>query len=257
MLSNNHKPLPRVICLHGAGSSGAILQAQGRKIFRVLSENFQFIFLDAPFPSSPGPGMLPVFKDSGPFYRWQCDESATKNFDITREEVHQERNRVREYLVENLLRYHEPGSGTPVVGLFAFSQGARVATGLLNYVEERRRHGMDVLTEEFPHFRFAIINCATYPPLFLEDKSSWTQAEHDISSAGKAIVECPSLHLHGSYDPWRPESEGLLEDFYDTRLSTKIEFKGGHAVPIRDEDTKEIVATFYQLASGIETLGLD
>lgn len=241
-----YKPLPRLICLHGAGSSGAIFQVQGRKLFRALDKDFRFVFLDAPFPSVAGPGMRPVFEDSGPFYRWQCDESAADNFDITEDEVREEKERVRRYLLDALRLYHKPEDGTPVVGLVAFSQGARVATGLLSFVEKRLLKGC---LQGLPHIKFAVIISATYPPLFLDDDDDMVAKDGVDSVTGKALCRIPSLHLHGSRDPWRSESKKLLKQNYDIGGATVVEFTGGHAVPTREQDVKEVVAAFRQLAA--------
>lgn len=140
-MSTNGHLLPKILCIHGAGSSGAIFRVQGRKIFQALRGEFQFVFVDAPFRSTAGPGMRPVYEDSGPFCRWQCDISAAVAFDITEDEIQEEREKVRQYL-ESQLRSQD---GVPFVGVMAFSQGARVATGLLLYLEKKRREGCSEL----------------------------------------------------------------------------------------------------------------
>lgn len=62
--------LPTILCLHGGGTSSTIFNIQTIRLQRALSSNFSFIFLDAPFESPAGPGVLPVFEGCGPFYRW-------------------------------------------------------------------------------------------------------------------------------------------------------------------------------------------
>ena len=261
-MSSNDQSLLRILCFHGAGSSGAIFRAQGRKLFRALHKEFRFIFLDAPFPSLAGPGMRPTYEDSGPFYHWQCDDLAAENFDITEEEVQQEREQVRQYL-ESQLRLED---GAPFVGILGFSQGVRVASGLLHYLERKRQEGC----LDLPEMKFAVINSGTYPPLFLDgdavnlDESAEgsstksTDSTETATSAGSRKnrrLNVPSIHPHGSHDPWRPESEKLLADYYDTGLSTVIEYTGGHQVPVMDKDTKNVVTAIRQLAAkaSIET----
>lgn len=153
--------LPKILCLHSAGSSAAIFKVQGRRIFPPLRKDFTFEFVDAPFASKPGPGILPTYGDSGPFWRWQCDIQAIEGFDISEVEVWQERDKVREQILGKLREM-----GDSVIGILAFSQGARVATGLLLYLEKLR---LENKVEELllPKLRFAVINSATYPPLYL------------------------------------------------------------------------------------------
>ena len=255
MPPSENKNLPRILCFHGAGSSGPIFQAQGRKIFRALKSDFRFVFLNAPFPSPAGPGMIPTYQDSGPFYRWQCDESAVENFDITMDEVRRERSHVLQMLIAELIK---DDNSAPFVGIAAFSQGARVATGLLHYLQQEQQRGNNVL----PELKFAIINSGTYPPLFLEECgptnglgsiTSETEDSTNVKAPDCCIdthprVRLPSLHLHGSNDPWRPESESLLRDCYEPTSATLIMFTGGHQLPTMDKETARIVTAIRELS---------
>lgn len=239
----------KVLCLHGAGSSGPIFKAQGRGIFRTLHNEITFDFVNAPFPSTPGPGMRPIYEDSGPFWRWQCDMSAVESFDITEDEVLAERDQVREMILRQLRKM-----GCGVIGIMAFSQGARVATGLLLYLERLRQ--VDKLAElKLPSIGFVVLNSATFPPLHLDQATEdWTKsggrgddASMDEGTSGLRVaserkVTIPSLHLCGSTDPWRPESEKMKADFFAGASSSVIEFTGGHQLPIRAPDTSQVVA---------------
>ena len=62
--------LPRILCLHGGGVTGAIFKAQFRSFLRALGDNFRFVFVDAPFFCDEGVGVAPVYSDWGPFRRW-------------------------------------------------------------------------------------------------------------------------------------------------------------------------------------------
>jgi hypothetical protein len=60
--------------------------------------------------------------------------------------------------------------GGSVEGIIAFLQGARVATGLLLYLKKMRREGR--LKElGLPDLRFAVINSAMYPLLYLDQET--------------------------------------------------------------------------------------
>jgi pimeloyl-ACP methyl ester carboxylesterase len=145
------KKLPTIICIHGHGTNGAIFRLQAARIVQALRDKFRFVFVDAPFTSLPGPGVVPVFSDFKPFLRWHCDENALGKFDITAEELEEERRGARELLAGVMTA--NAGDGDGVVGVMAFSQGTRVATGLL----------LD--PELGQSIKFAIMICGTFPSL--------------------------------------------------------------------------------------------
>jgi predicted esterase len=239
--------LPRILCLHGAGSSGNIFRAQGRKIFQSLRHEFQFVFVDAPFPSTAGPGMYPTYADSGPFFRWQCDLSASSSFDITEEEVLAETEKVWQSLEAQLC---SPGGG-PFVGVMAFSQGARVATGLLLHLEKKR----DQHCSGLPKIKFIIVNSATYPPLLFESESDLGDAlDASLDRNSFKKVSISSIHIEGSNDPWNPESVKMREEYFDQQLSTVIPFVGGHQVPVTDKDADEITVAIRKVAAQASVL---
>lgn len=277
-MPSNNTHLPRILCIHGAGSSGAIFRIQSRKIHYALRNDFRFIFAQAPFKSLAGPGIHPVFEGAGPFYRWHCDSSASDAFDITDSEIATERRIVREYL-EKIL---SDDDGAPFVGIMAFSQGTRVATGLL--LDQRRQRGHN----DLPPLRFAILLCGTYPPPPLADvpnpfadislvpvddrltpcperlhfstDSTATSSEPIINSATASpqlsqssncdktleTESCcrlciPSVHVHGLQDPWLPEGRALLTNYYEAEGATVLDFQGGHHVPTAQKDIDKIV----------------
>jgi predicted esterase len=235
----NEKPkLPKILCLHAAGSSAAIFKVQGRRIFPALRNEFSFEFVDAPFTSKPGPGMGP-FEDSGPFWRWHCDLSATVGFDITEVEVAEERDVARNMLLNKL---RDMGSG--VVGIIALSQGARIATGLLLYIE-RLKQEQRFAELGLPDIKFAVINSSTYPPLYLDQETEdWATS----GSKPNRKVSIPTLHLHGSTDPWRPESEKMQSDFYAEASTEVLVFNGGHQVPLGVPDTSKVISYIQRLS---------
>ncbi|THY60769.1 hypothetical protein D6C98_02226 [Aureobasidium pullulans] len=61
--------LPRILCLHGGGVTAEIFQLQARSLIKALP-TFRLIFADGPFYCPPGPGIVPVYEDYGPFRRW-------------------------------------------------------------------------------------------------------------------------------------------------------------------------------------------
>jgi pimeloyl-ACP methyl ester carboxylesterase len=65
---------------------------------------------------------------------------------------------------------------------------------------------------------------------------------------GLKKVTIASLHLHGSRDPWSPESERLREEYYDKSTSNTITFTGSHQVPTQDNNVIKVVQAIRQLA---------
>lgn len=174
MTSSTDKKLPRILCFHGGGSSGSIFRIQARKIEQTLRHHFRFVFINGPFKSVAGPGILPIFEGSGPYHRWHCDVSAASVFDITEAEIAAERRTVCEYLYR-LLRIED---GAPFVGVMGFSQGTRVATGLLleqqlqaQQQQQQQRQWQKNHKDDLrpPPLRFAVLLGGTYPPLPLTD----------------------------------------------------------------------------------------
>ena len=46
----------KILCLHGVGSSGAILERQMANLRRELDPSFDLVFVDGPFECERGPG---------------------------------------------------------------------------------------------------------------------------------------------------------------------------------------------------------
>src|SRR5271169_5143167 len=72
--------LPTILCLHGHGTSATIFEAQTRNIRSALRSQFKFVYIDAPYESEPGPGVLPCFADSGPYYTWFLEGTADTSY---------------------------------------------------------------------------------------------------------------------------------------------------------------------------------
>ncbi|KAH7409927.1 hypothetical protein DE146DRAFT_643347 [Phaeosphaeria sp. MPI-PUGE-AT-0046c] len=117
-----------------------------------------------------------------------------------------------------------------LVGIMAFSQGARVATALLLYFA-RTSHPLRT------RFRFAVLCCATYPPLWGDGETeAWAAADCD-GGVGRRKVEVPSLHLVGSKDAWKGEAETMAREVWSDEVGKEVWiFEGGHQVPLGRED---------------------
>lgn len=236
-------PLPTILCIHGHGTSGEIFRLQSRRIVQALEKSFSFVFVDAPFESLPGPGVVPVFSELAPFWRWHCDGATLNKSEITQKEIDGERGTARDLLASHIERINgqAAGAGGGVVGIMAFSQGTRVATGLMLDAEL----GGDI--------KFAILICGTFPVLALgrdEAKVTTTTATTKLAipplpNGAKTVgrrLGIPSIHLHGSYDPWNAEGIRLKQSYYDEKLVSTIKFKGGHQVPAGNKEAEEVAS---------------
>ncbi|KAL1851997.1 hypothetical protein Daus18300_012352 [Diaporthe australafricana] len=178
---------PAILALHGAGTNSEIFSLQTQGIVKQLQDHFRFVFINAPFESRPGPGVAPTYLGMGPYFWWHCDESAATQFDITIKEV-----RRRRELVRNLFR--STFETEKVTGLMAFSQGARVATGLCLDPDLGR------------NIRLVITISATFPALGIHE---------DVASLLPQVLRVPSVHVQGTSDPWMSEGKRLRMQYFD------------------------------------------
>lgn len=228
----NHQDghLPAILCLHGAGTNATIFNLQARTIVRCLKHKFRFIFVNAPFESLPGPGVIPTFAEIRPYLRWHCDENAIQEFDVSPELVDNERRLVRS-MISDKIEQEATGPSLGIVGVMAFSQGTRVATGLC-------------LDPEFgSSIQFAIIIAGTFPALSLEppvSDSETTDVLSGINGNKNQQLQIPSVHVQGTMDPWGPESVRLLKECWSADLAMIVKFHGAHQVPTSKKDAQAV-----------------
>ena len=226
-MKSDNSHLPRILCLHGGGTSELIFTFQTRKLIGALQSHFRLVFLDAPLDSGPGPGVVPVFETAGPFHQWIATNEAEE-----------------ELVRSTLQRALAQEDGAPVVGVLGFSQGTRIATGLLQ--EQERTHAVA------PHLCFGVLINGSYPPLRQRSNPSTVLPRFTESAPGpwidahEACVHLPSVHVHGRSDQFLDRSR-LLARCYDPTTATIMEFDNGHHLPTSDEDTKAIAAEIVRI----------
>ncbi|KAH9222938.1 serine hydrolase-domain-containing protein [Leptodontidium sp. 2 PMI_412] len=203
---------PALLCLHGGGTNSTIFNIQTIRLQRALSASFEFVFIDAPFESPPGPGVMPVFEGCGPFYRW------TK---LGGDDMPDETKK----LIADVLARRDKN----FVGIIGFSQGAKLAAGVC--LEQQIRASKTADVKRLGLLKFAVFLNGTSPPL-----TSMLTAEEKGE-----LIRIPSVHVVGLQDPWREESAALFEDSFDKKNSKKIEFDLGHRLPTAEKDTALIV----------------
>ncbi|KAL8663117.1 MAG: hypothetical protein Q9202_004154 [Teloschistes flavicans] len=211
--------LPCLLCLHGGGTSAYIFSIQTRRLQKALTEQFRFVFVDAPFEGPAGPGVLPFFEGMGPYRRW-IDETGD------------DQDKIRP-----LLRKTMAEDGGNFVGVLGFSQGARLALGLLHEKQEDK-------PEAFHNFGFGVFVCGTYPPLGLSSalfpitptamfESQYWEEKHEN------ILHLPSIHVMGDKDPFLYKSR-LLVQCSEPSSATIMEFNMGHHLPVIPADTQRL-----------------
>lgn len=244
-ITENSDLLPRILCLHGGGTSSLIFTFQSRRLVKFLQPHFRLVFIDAPHECGPGPGVLPFFEGAGPYYQWVSK---------TEEEEEQVRERIEEALGKKDDDDDDDGNkaGQPFVGVIGFSQGARVAAGLLHQAEAQAHtqdrkgdgDGDRVLREK--GLRFGVLMNGSYPPLRQSSNPSTIlprlseHTQRDWNDRHEGVIHTPSIHVHGIRDPALPASK-LLTKCFDPSSATVLEYDNGHHLPASDDDSKVIV----------------
>ena len=235
--------LPRILCLHGGGVNSEVFRAQSRSLIKYLP-SFRLVFADGPFFCDPGPGIVPVYEDCGPFRRWLrwLPEHPEIDDDSAIEEVM--------YNIETTKREDE-GTG-PWVGLLGFSQGAKLAASLLYDQQIRVEKEGKAATE----YKFAVLLAGRSP---LVSFSEYTRSPACVAAgavsegfhyegASPHVLSLPSIHVHGTNDAGLHLHRKMLRQYHDPKTSTLVEWDGTHRVPIKKTDVERITKEIYRVA---------
>ncbi|KAF6224337.1 hypothetical protein HO133_010914 [Letharia lupina] len=220
--SDDH--LPRLLCLHGGGTSAMIFKIQTRRLQWALRSTFKFVFADGPFPSGAGPGVLPVFAGCEPYFRWLNPASQAPE---------QDQRRVRQ-----ALRKVMDDDGGEFVGVLGFSQGARLTAGLLADQDERNA------ADGMPNWKFGVMLCGSFPPLSLSlARTPSTKPSQGVDEHGETrepeddeIVHVPCVLVRGTLDPHSEKGRRLVK-YFDPETAISMVFKMGHHLPGAAGDT--------------------
>jgi len=117
------------------------------------------------------------------------------------------------------------------MGVLGFSQGCRVAAGLL--LEQMSGKGVG----EGDGLAFAVFANGTCPPL------AWELSE---AERGR-LIDCPTLHVIGLQDPHREGGRMLYGSHCEKQKAALLEFEVGHRFPTAEEDTEEVVAEILRM----------
>jgi hypothetical protein len=256
---------PRIFCLHGHGTSANIFQIQLRRLESLLAPYFELVFVDAPFPSPPGPGVLPFFDGAGPFWRWSTGPPRPRPGVLEGEALLGRDGmggRRREYDEErriwNVVQSVLETEGGEWAGVIGFSQGARVAAGLLllaqqyQQQQQRGRSALPRIDKALGSLHFGVFLSGTQPPICFPTGLSSLQTAvesgcgppclepDDGDEAAPSIITIPTFHVLGLDDPWLSQNKLLLENVCRAGTATVLEFQGGHHVPVKTAELMRI-----------------
>ncbi|RDW61167.1 uncharacterized protein DSM5745_10665 [Aspergillus mulundensis] len=236
-------PLPRIACFHGSGSSAAIYEIQCSFLATLLAKQFTLEFFNGPFPRSAGPGVLPAFADYGPYKSWFEPESDNSKADGSGYDT-SGRDGIERVLKLMEERAREKGFGNEAwVGVMGFSQGTRIASGLLlnqqrwDEVEKqgkgKRSVGKDI------KLKFGVMCNGGGRPM--ESEVGFKLDEPDM------IVRIPTLHVHGLRDEFLTYGRDQLRQYFDREKAILYEINYHHAMPWVKAESEELARRVTEL----------
>ncbi|KAK3211210.1 hypothetical protein Dsin_015916 [Dipteronia sinensis] len=206
---------PRILCLHGFRTSGAILKKQIGKWPETLLHNLDLHFLDAPFPAN-GKSDVEGFFDP-PYFEWY-----RSNKDFT-EYINFEESIA---YIEDYMVMHGPFDG-----LLGFSQGAFISAA----VPSMQAEGV-VLTKVEKIKFVVIISGAKFGGINIGQPKL-------AANAFSSPIHCPSIHFIGEADFLKEGGIDLMQSFVNPVV---IHHPRGHTVPKLDEKSLQTMVSFIE-----------
>ncbi|PWY79149.1 hypothetical protein BO70DRAFT_257829, partial [Aspergillus heteromorphus CBS 117.55] len=232
--------LPRLLLLHGGGTNARIFRSQCRSLRAALTPYFRLVFVDAPFPSVPGPDVIKVYEKWGPFRCWIPQPPCSNAVHSRGEVVRGVQGALRKAMTDDDAR----GGRGEWVGVLGFSQGAKVAASLLVGMQggRKREGGMGL------RLRFGVLLAGRAPVVRLEgeDEDEDEDDGEGLEDYG-AVLELPTLHVHGMRDPGLSLHRELL-GICERGTARLVEWEGEHRVPIRSADVGVVVTEILGMA---------
>ncbi|EYE92016.1 uncharacterized protein EURHEDRAFT_518081 [Aspergillus ruber CBS 135680] len=229
--------MPLIACFHGGGSNGEIYRQQCAQLERLLEPEFRLVFFDAPFERSPGPGVLPAFRDYGPFRSWFTQDNA--GTEISDGSGY---DRIGRDGVERVLDLMErQGGAEDWVGAMGFSQGTRIVGGLLR--DQQRR---ETLGEKGRiRLAFGVFCMGGGAPMEAES------GHHIDASDSFDPITLPTLHVHGLRDPFLHLGVQQTETYFNPQSRTVLEVDYHHAMPWVRSEVQQLASMIRSLYSSV------
>jgi len=213
---------------------------QMRALQPALSSHFRIVFAEAPFVSSPGPDVLTVFADCGPFKRWMG--WLPEHYRGRENGLEEEKMGIREVVERTMREDDEKGACGDWVAWLGFSQGAKVAACLLWGWQEFGRPYLEG-GKGRENWKFAILMAGRAPIIDL-DEGEETKEE----KLKRKILKLPTVHVHGLMDPGLDYHRELLEDWCQEGTTRLVEWEGDHRLPIKKADVQAVVRAVHEVA---------
>ncbi len=224
--SNLHGP--RILALHGGGTNERIFRAQCRVLEASLrAHGFRFVYVEAPFPSVPGPDVLSVYSKWGPFKAWlrSPDVLVPAPQDIY----------AVEYSIATAVHADDLQGATGAwVAVMGFSQGARLAASLLLQQQQR-------FVGNF-NFSFGLLLAGRGPLLDLCPELEASEKDTHLY--------IPTIHVHGLLDPGLAHHRKMYELCCDPGTTRLVTWDGDHRLPIKTADVQKVVSATLDMARG-------
>ncbi|CEJ81465.1 hypothetical protein VHEMI01587 [[Torrubiella] hemipterigena] len=232
--------LPRILCLHGGGTNTRIFRAQCRILRAFLQPYVRLVFAEAPYASKPGPDVVCVYSDWGPFRSWLPPPDTPLS---TEQDISNYTEDIDWCLQAAIEEDNLTGATGEIIGLLGFSQGARMAASLLLRTQENMaQHTGHCL----PQFRFAVLLAGRGPFVQLHTPSE-SPRPRGRTPQDRLLLHLPTVHVHGLLDHGLPHHQELLGHLCAAGSTTLIEWDGGHRVPIKTKDVSVVVAAILDV----------
>ncbi|TVY44760.1 Esterase [Lachnellula subtilissima] len=213
---------PRIACFHGGGSTSKIYEVQCARLEGLLKPDFEFVYFEAPFTRSAGPGVLPAFDEEsfGPYKTWFKGEDPElqdgSGYDGARDGV----QRVWEMM-------RGAGEGGEWVAAMGFSQGSRVVGGLLLDQQLRGKAGRK--GDGDIELKFGVLCMGGGAPMI-------SVMSRDALHGELELVSIPTFHLHGLKDANLLPGRKQIATYYDPQTTKLMEIDYHHAMPWNHDD---------------------
>lgn len=243
---------PRILCLHGGGTNRRIFHMQCRSLSLSLKPHFRLVYAEAAFPSNPGPDVLSVYAECGPFKRWVLTAEAN----AVERQPKETWAAIEAGIGDAMDADDALGATGEWVAILGFSQGAKIAASILLRQQEapatlgrmgRRGRRQDA------GFRFGVLMAGRGPLLPVDaDKASWLgegeRFDYESNAKANRVLRIPTIHVHGLQDPGLGYHQILLEEWCDPATTKLIEWDGNHRLPIKTHDVQLVVDKIHEVA---------
>ncbi|MCJ1386711.1 hypothetical protein MMC17_009837 [Xylographa soralifera] len=266
--------LPRILCLHGGGSNARIFRTQCRVLRARLAPYFRLIFVDAPYFSGPGPDVVSVYAECGPFRSWILPKHSgralvtpTSRGPVPAQVILgcADTDSVDRSIQAAMQQDDRTGATGRWVGLLGFSQGAKLAASMLlrQQTEDEGNDRRESLNRQGTHsttapkrmgtwlrrreYRFAVLLAGRAPLNILVPDTPESSLKHSTADE-PLLLRLPTIHVHGLRDPGISMHRDLLDHCCEKGSTRLVEWDGDHRVPIKTKDTAVVVAIILDVA---------